>query len=347
MNRRDLLKALAMIPFGAASALGQRRQTSRAARIIKPKRLRAGDTVAIIAPSSGVSPETFDKAVQKIQSLGFKTKEGANARKINGFLAGADAERLADLHAAFADRTVDAVFCVRGGYGASRLLPKINFGLIRRNPKIFVGFSDITALHLAISQRTGLVTFHGAGAASINSDYTQKHLFDVLMNPVSRYKIETSAYNTEQEENTYKMQIVRAGKSSGRLIGGNLSLLAALSGTNFGLKQLRGKILFIEDVNERPYRLDRMLTQLRQSADFRGVSGIAVGICDGCDVPRDDINTQTAADVFKERLSDLGVPVIYGLSFGHIREQFTLPVGIRAEMNTEDASITLLERTVI
>lgn len=347
MNRRDLLKALTMLPLGAANIFGQRRQTLKSARIIKPKRLRAGDTVAIIAPSSGVSPESFDKAVQKIQSLGFKTKEGANARKINGFLAGTDADRLADLHSAFADREVDAVFCVRGGYGASRLLPKINYSLIRRNPKILVGFSDITALHLAISQRTGLVTFHGAGAASINSDYTQKHLLDVLMNPAAEYKIEASAFNQTKEENTYKLQTIREGKTSGRLIGGNLSLLAALSGTTFGLKHLRGKLLFIEDVNERPYRLDRMLTQLRQSADFRGVAGIAVGICDGCDVPRDDINTQTAADVFKERLSDLGVPVIYGLSFGHIREQFTLPVGIRAEMNTADSSLTLLESAVI
>lgn len=338
---------MAMIPLGAASIFGQRRQALRAPRIIKPKRLRAGDTVAIVAPSSGVSQETFDRAVQKMQSLGFKTKEGANARKINGFLAGTDAERLQDLHAAFADKTVDAIFCVRGGYGASRLLAKIDYNLIRRNPKIFVGFSDITALHLAIAQRTGLVTFHGAGAASINSDYTQKHLLDVLMNPAPRYKIESSAFNQTKEENTYKIRLIRAGKTSGRLIGGNLSLLAALSGTNYGLKSLRGKLLFIEDVNERPYRLDRMLTQLRQSADFRGVSGIAVGICDGCDVPRDDIDTQTAADVFKERLGDLGVPVIYGLSFGHIREQFTLPVGIRAEMNTADASITLLETAVI
>ena len=336
-----------MVPLGAASLFGQKRQTLKTARIIKPKRLREGDTVAIIAPSSGVSEGTFDKAVAKMQELGFKTKEGKNARKIKGFLAGTDTERIADLHAAFSDREVDAVFCVRGGYGASRLLPKINYDLIRRNPKIFVGFSDITALHLAIFQKTGLVTFHGAGAASINSDYTQKHLLDVLMNPVPRYKIDSSAFNSTQEENTYKTEIIRTGKTSGRLIGGNLSLLAALSGTGFGLKSLRGNILFVEDVNERPYRLDRMLTQLRQSVDFRGIAGIAVGICDGCDVPNDEIDTQTAADVFKERLSDLGVPVIYGLSFGHIREQFTLPVGIRAEMNTQDSSITLLESAVI
>lgn len=335
-----------MIPFGAAAIFGQR-QASRARRMIKPKRLRAGDTVAVIAPSSGVSAETFDRAVQKMQSLGFRTKEGANARKIDGFLAGTDAERLADLHRTFADKEIDAVFSVRGGYGASRLLPKVDYNLIRRNPKIFVGFSDITALHLAISQNTGLVTFHGAGAASINSEYTEKHLFDVLMNPVARYKIESSAFNQAREEDTYKTRIIRAGRSSGRLVGGNLSLLAALAGTPFGLKSLRGKLLFIEDVNERPYRLDRMLTQLRQSADFRGVSGVAVGICDGCDAPRGDTDTPTAADVFKERLGDLGIPVIYGLSFGHIREQFCLPVGISAEINTTDLSITLLEPAVL
>lgn len=347
MKRRDLLKAVAMIPLGAASVLGQR-LSARAPRIIKPKRLRQGDTVAIIAPSSGVSRETFEKAVRKIEESGFRVKEGRNARKSNGFLAGTDAERLEDLHTAFADKTVDAVWCVRGGYGASRLLPNIDFELIRKNPKIFVGFSDVTALHLAISQKTGLVTFHGAGAASINSDYTQKHLLDVLTNPVSRYRIESSAYNTIQEAETYKTEIIRAGRSNGRLIGGNLSLIAALAGTKFGLKSLRGKLLFLEDVNEQPYKLDRMLTQLRQSADFRGISGVAVGICDGCDTAKDGLNpTQTAAQVFAERLSDLGVPVIYGLSFGHIREQFTLPVGIRSEINTADSSITLLESAVI
>ncbi len=345
MKRRDLLKAAATLPLLAQMIFSQKRRPASGAKIVKPKRLKTGDTVAVIAPSSGVSAEEFDKAVQNLDELGLQTKVGRNARRISGFLAGTDQERLDDLHRAFADKTAKAVWCVRGGYGASRFLPGLNFNLIRKNPKIFVGYSDITALHTAIHQNTGLVTFHGPVAASNFSEYTKNHAVNVLMNPFAPYKIELAPDHTAKTSNLFKTEIITGGRCRGALVGGNLSLLTAVAGTPFALRNVRGKILFIEDVGEQPYRVDRMLTQLRQSMDLRSLAGIALGVFEDCN-PADE-NSQSLINVLKDRLGDLGIPVIYGLSFGHIRDQFTLPIGIRAELDTETATMTFLETAVI
>ena len=344
MKRRELLAGLATFPFLAQSVLSETRSSSGNKKIIKPKRIAKGDTIGIIAPASGLSAEDFDKALQNMADLGFKTKVGKNARNINGFLAGTDKERLDDLHWAFSDKEIDAVWCVRGGYGVSRLLPNVNFGLIKKNPKIFIGYSDITALHLAIFQNTGLVTFHGLVAASTFSDYSKNHVVNVLMNPSAPYKIELSPDNVAKESNLFKTEAITKGKCRGKLIGGNLSLLTALAGTPFALRNMKGKILFIEDVGEQPYRVDRMLTQLRQSVDLHSLAGIALGVFEDCNPKNND--SQSLIDVVKDRLGDLRIPVIYGLSFGHIRDQFTLPVGIEAELDTENATITCLETGV-
>lgn len=344
MKRRDILKGLAAVSFLGSPVFGKIRRNEKH-KIIKPKRLKTGDTVAVIAPASGLSRESFDNALKNLESLGLKTKVGKSARGNRGFLAATDKERLDDLHWAFSDKEISAVWCVRGGYGAGRLLPDIDYNLIRKNPKILIGYSDITAFHLAISNNTGLVTFHGPVAASELSDYTKKHVTNVLMNPSAPYKIELSEYNKANASNLFKTETIVGGKCRGKLIGGNLSLLSALAGTPFALANLKGKILFIEDVGEQPYRIDRMLTQLRQSADLRSLAGIALGIFEDCNPRTKD--TQTLLDVVKDRLGDLGIPVIYGLSFGHIRDQFTLPVGIEAELDTTNATMTLLETSVI
>ena len=345
MKRRELLKGLATLPFLAQSVLSENRNSSSNKKIIKPKRLSKGDTVGVIAPASSLSAEDFDKALQNLADLGFKTKIGKYARGKNGFLAGTDKERLDDLHWAFADKEISAVWCVRGGYGVSRILPDVDYDLIRKNPKIFIGYSDITALHTAIFQNTGLVTFHGPVAASTFSDYSKTHVAGVLMNPSAPYKIELSPDNVAKESNLFKTEVITKGKTRGKLIGGNLSLLSALAGTPFGLKNLKGKIFFIEDVGEQPYRIDRMLTQLRQSVDLRQLAGIALGIFEDCNPKTTD--TQSLIEVIKDRLGDLGIPVIYGLSFGHIRDQFTLPIGIEAELDTENATMIFLETGVI
>ena len=345
MKRRNFLRSAAAVSLLTPTAFGKGQKIARPIKIIKPKRLRPGDTIAVIAPASGIEPENFEKALQNLADLGFKTKAGINARRRAGFLAGTDKERTDDLHRAFADKTVDGIWCVRGGYGATRILPAVDFNLIRRNPKIFVGYSDITALHTAIFQNTGLVTFHGPVAASSFSDYTKNHLVNVLMNPSASYKIESAPENAANESELYKTATITPGKCRGTLIGGNLSLLTAVAGTPFALRATRGKILFIEDVREAPYRVDRMLTQLRESLNLSALAGIALGVFADSN-PKDEISP-SLLDVVKDRLGDLGIPVVYGLSFGHIHDQFTLPVGIRAELDADAATINLLESGVI
>ena len=342
MKRRNLFKGLVLLPLFARTIFSQR---SANPKIVRPKRLKKGDTVGIIAPSSGVSKEEFDKALQNMGDLGFKTKTGKYATAVNGFLAGTDAERLEDLHWAFSDKEIDAVWCVRGGYGLSRILPEIDYALIKRNPKVFIGYSDITALHMAIHQNAGLVTFHGPVAASTYSEYTKKHVINALMDAVVPDKIELSPDNVAKDTLAFKTQVIIKGTARGKLIGGNLSLLTALAGTPYALRNIKGKILFTEDVGERPYRIDRMFTQLKQSVDLKELAGIALGVFEGCDAPDD--KSQTVIDVVKDQLGSLGIPVIYGLSFGHIRDQFTLPIGVEAEMDTEKATVTLLEAGVI
>lgn len=342
MKRREILKGLAMLPFLAQPVLSRKLTKPK---ITKPKRLAKGDTIGVIAPASSLSAEDFNKALQNLADLGFKTKVGKYARGKKGFLAGTDKERLEDVHWAFRDTEVDAVWCVRGGYGVSRLLPDVDFKLIKNNPKIFIGYSDITALHTAIYQNCGLVTFHGPVAASYPSDYTKNHVLNVLTNPSAPYKIELSPDNVAKESNLFKTEVITKGKTRGKIIGGNLSLLSALAGTPFGLRNTKGKLLFVEDVGEQPYRIDRMLTQLRQSIDMRQLAGIVLGIFEDCNPKTTD--TQSLMDVLKDRLGDLGIPVIYGLSFGHIRDQFTLPIGIEAELDTENATMTFLETGVV
>jgi muramoyltetrapeptide carboxypeptidase len=303
-----------------------------------------GDTVGMIAPSSGINDAEFARALQNMADLGLKVKIGKFARSVNGFIAGTDKERLEDLHWAFKDKEIKAVWCVRGGYGATRFLPDIDYSLIKKNPKILIGYSDITALHTAINQITGLVTFHGPVATSTFSDYAKNHLVNTLMNPSAPYKVELSPVNAAKEGPEFKTRDIANGKCRGKLIGGNLSLLTAMAGTPFALKSTKGRILFIEDVGERPYRLDRMFVQLKQSIDLRELAGIALGVFRECDPP--DNISQTVFDVVQDHLGSLGIPVIYGLSFGHIRDQFTLPVGIEAELATANATITFLESGV-
>ncbi len=346
MKRRDALKAIALVPFMIQPILGSDPQfRTRRKKIIKPRRLLKGDTIGVIAPSSGVSGQTFDEALQNLEDLGFKTKVGKYARGGRGFLSGTDNERLHDLHWAFKTREIKAVWCMRGGYGASRLLPKIDYKLIKKNPKILVGFSDITALHIAIFRKTGLVTFHGPVGTSNFTDYTKTQLLNTLMRPTKRYEVKLPDVPEGGNPELYKTRVITPGKCTGRLIGGNLSLLSAMTGTPYGLRKVKGKILFIEDVSEAPYRIDRMLTQMRQSINMRVLAGIAIGVFTRYESEPGQ-PSQSLMEVLSERLGGLGIPVIYGLSFGHIRNQITIPIGVKAELDTHKSTITLLETGV-
>lgn len=346
MNRRDILKGMAAIPLLAYAGFGQSAKTSK---VIKPKGIKPGNTVGIVAPSSAVPNNGFERAVQNIADLGFKIKLGKYVSGRHRFFSGTDEQRLHDLHWAFNDPEVDGIWCLRGGSGAPRLLPNVNFNVIKKNPKVFIGYSDITALHTAIFQRTGLITFHGPVTTSEYSDYTKKHVLSVITKFDGTYKIEPSAFNIERsaEAELFKSEVITKGKARGRLIGGNLTLLAALAGTPYALKDVKGKILFIEDINEAPYKVDRLLTQLRQSVDMKQLAGVACGVFDVSNHRPGDDPSQSMTAAIKDRLGDLGIPVIYGMSFGHIRDQFTLPVGVNAELDTDNGTLTLLESAVV
>jgi muramoyltetrapeptide carboxypeptidase len=347
MERRDILRGAATLPFLSLNTTENvDNQAVKQKKIIKPKRLKQGDTLGVIAPSSALPPHVFEKAIKNLEGLGFKLKMGKHCQKSNGYLAGTDAERLEDFHWAFSDPEVDGVWCLRGGYGATRLLPNIDFKLIKKHPKILIGYSDITALNIAVFQETGLVTFHGPVGTSDYNDYTKGHVLNTLMNPTPQYKIELSTENQAKESNLFKKEVITAGKCRGQLIGGNLTLLSAMAGTPYGMKDLKGKILFMEDIDERPYRIDRMLVQLMQNHNFKELAGIALGVFEGCN-PQKDENSLTLMACFKDLLGGLGIPVFYGLSFGHISNQFTLPVGIEAALDTEGGTLTLLEAGVL
>jgi muramoyltetrapeptide carboxypeptidase len=355
MKRRTILRGLPFMPFlnekifahnSSQPIVNQELIDCKKMKTIKPKRLKAGDTLGVIAPASAIPEHVIEKALENLTNLGFNLKLGKNVRASNGYLAGTDEQRVEDLHWAFSDPEVDAVWCIRGGYGATRILPMIDFKIIKKNPKIFIGYSDITALHVAIFQKTGLITFHGPVGTSDYTEFTKPNVWDLLTKGAPQYFLKHSTENLKNESNLFKPEVITAGKCQGQLIGGNLSLLSAMDGTPYALKNLKGKILFMEDIDERPYRVDRMLTQMLQAHDFKQLAGIALGVFDGCN-PKVDENSLTLMECFKDRLGNLGIPVMYGLSFGHIKNQYTLPVGIEAIFDTADGTITLLEAAVL
>lgn len=352
MQRRSFTKKI-LLSLALASGISTTGSAKpNLAKKKKPKRLKKGDTIGLISPASYIGDEGLEKAVTNLESLGFKVKMGAHIRKLHGYIAGTDQERLQDLHNMFADPTIDGIWCVRGGYGSARLLPLIDYTLIKNNPKVLIGYSDITALLKGIHTKTGLICFHGPVGASELTDFTREQLIAVLMEgraphiiSIPEKEIEEVPEGEEKEaDNSFEPFLIKPGKVSGTLAGGNLSLLAAITGTEYEL-DVNGKLLFIEDVGEKPYRIDRMLTQLRQAYPLHKAAGIALGVFADCEANVDD-KSLTLRETLAGQLSGLEMPVLYGLPFGHIKDHCTLPVGIEAEMDTERRTITLLESAV-
>lgn len=314
--------------------------------IIKPQRLLPGDKVGLITPGSYIPDTGYEKAINNLTQLGLQVVPGKYVREKRGFTAGTDAQRLEDLHTFFEDPSIKAVWCARGGYGCSRLLPLINYELIKNNPKIIIGYSDITALLQAIFLQTGLVGFHGPVAGATWTPYTIQHikgiLFDSFTNP---YVIRLADEELTPEKEHFKPYSINPGTVTGRLMGGNVSLLAALAGTPFAF-DATDKLLFMEDIDERPYSLDRMFTQLRQSANLHKAKGLILGVFEGCN-PKKEEESLSLKETISDRLSDLNIPAVYGLSFGHVPNNFTLPVGIMAELDTENKTLTYLESPTI
>jgi muramoyltetrapeptide carboxypeptidase len=312
-----------------------------------PDRLNPGDTIGIIAPASAPpDPKNIDRSVAALEGLGFKAKLAANVRKRWGFLAGSDRERASDLMKMFTDRKVKAIICVRGGYGTARLLPLLDYRNIAANPKAFIGYSDITSLHCAFLVKCNLVSFHGP---MLNSDFVKAGFPDFTLQSFLRTLTRPSAPGSICDGYKKKsVTILRRGVASGPLMGGNITLLCASLGTPYQ-PPFKGRILFFEDLDEVPYRFDRMLTQLLNAGLLQQVAGIAIGINAGCKDPKTKNSKeyrQTLEDVFKERLLPLKVPVVAGLPFGHVPINATLPVGVRVTLDANRGDLLITEPAV-
>ncbi len=345
MKRRQFSKQLSIGTLATLASTGMWGNTPGKKKKIKPKRLKKGDVIGLITPGSYIGDEALEKAVSNLESMGFQVKMGQHIRSERGFTAGTDTERLTDLHAMFADEEVAGIWCARGGYGCTRLLPMIDYKLIQKNPKALIGYSDITALLNAIYLKTGLVGFHGPVGASDFTEYNKTQLEALLLHPQANHIIKMAPDDPTQTDEAFKPEIVHPGIAQGTLVGGNLSLLAAMAGTSYA-PDLKGKLLFIEDIGEKPYRLDRMLTQMRQAHDLSQVAGIILGVFADCQ-PDEDDRSLSLMETLHDRLDDLNVPTIYGFSFGHIKDQCTFPVGITAKLDTLQKTVTLLEAAVV
>lgn len=333
-------------PAWAAAAQGKGKRMQQQHPLIKPARLRQGDLVAIIAPGGFTDEDAIAKAQRNIESLGLRASLGANIRAVHGNYAGTVQQRLDDLHAAFRDPDVKAVWAIRGGSGCISLLALLDYGLIRRNPKVLIGYSDITALHLAILRQTGLVTFHGPVASSTFSDYTVTQLQNVLMTPQEQYTIPMALDNHRraQTQPNFAIRTVHGGQATGRLTGGNLCMVSALAGTPYAA-DFREHILFLEEINEVPYRIDRMLCQLDLAVGFKHAAALMLGIFEHCEAAEGD-TALTLDETLDQHLQPLQVPAVSGYSFGHIRHQFTIPMGILATLDADRQTLTLLEAAV-
>ncbi len=335
MKRRSFLAAA---PAAAALALEQ-------PALVKPRVLRPGDTVGLVTPSTYVSdPDRLWLARRTIEELGLRCKTGRSVGRREGYLGGTIRERVEDLHAMFADPEVKAVFCMRGGYGAAMLLDSLDYALIRKNPKVFLGYSDITALHLGIHRLTGLVTFHGPVVLSGLSEWTLEHFRRALFEtkPLGRL---SNPPEPRPIRPRHPWRAVRPGRARGPLIGGNLTLISTTLGTPYEI-QTEGRILFLEDVGEEPYSIDRMLTHLRLAGKFRGIRGLVWGECASCR-PREFQpgfeSTFSTGEVVQNILGGLDVPVVTGLVIGHTDDQLTLPLGVEAELDADAGTLTILE----
>ena len=298
--------------------------------LIKPPRLRPGDLIGIISPAGPVDESELKPNLELLESSGFRIHIAPHVYDRHDYLAGDDEARLSDLHAMFRNTEIGAIFCARGGYGTLRLLDKIDYGLIREHPKIIVGYSDITALLMAITKKTGLVTFHGPMVRGLSSlhDSSRESLFKLISSdqPVSFSPIAGNP--------------LISGRAAGLLIGGNLSLICYVVGTPF-LPSLAGCILFIEDKGEPLYRIDRMLTHLSLAGQLKGIRGLIGGEFIECGDP------SAVDDLLNTLVSDLGIPLITGFPVGHGMINLALPLGIPARLDADSMTLSTLEPCVI
>ena len=349
MKRRNFIKTVSAASVAAASVKSNTFATNslyRSKEVIKPSKLKKGDKLALITPGSYISNKEKEKSIENLESLGFEVVYSDKLMLINGYFSGSDKERAEDINEMFEREDIKGIVCARGGYGCARILPYIDYNIIKENPKVLIGYSDVTALFYGIYKKTGLITFHGPVGISTYNDFSKKYFSDVLLNPNEELKFSSS--DSGNNENIYGLTNISSGTARGELVGGNLSIVVSLIGTDYDI-ETKGKIIFLEEYIEEPYRVDRMLTQMMQAGKFDEAAGIALGVFRYCESKEENpsfTNSFTLMEVLKDRLSDLKIPVVYGLSFGHVKDKFTIPFGIRAELDADNFKLKLLEAAV-
>lgn len=312
-------------------------------KIIKPKKLNRGDLIGVIAPSSPINnSEKINNAVKYFEAQGYPVLLGKSVFSERGYLAGDDDLRLNDFHSMFANKEVKAIICLRGGYGAIRFIDKINFKLIRSNPKIFVGFSDITTLQLAILEKAKLITFAGPMISTYfgldeNENFIEEQFWDMITSNKKKRRV--------VNPNSEKYFVLNKGRAEGRLIGGNLTSLIALSGSGF-LPSFDNSILLLEEISEPPYKIDRMFNMLRRQNIIKKAKGIILGRFIDCYEQDSDKKTLTLNEVILDYFANIRKPVIYNVNHGHVNNNITLPIGARCKINTTKGFFEILENVV-
>ncbi|MCT7950356.1 LD-carboxypeptidase [Ancylothrix sp. C2] len=343
-SRRNFLRGFGLTILASTSpALCQTQP------VLKPARLKVGDTVGLINPATFSEPKEIEDLRKTLSQFGLNVKLGKHLFDRYGYLAGRDAERAADVNAMFGDTSVNAILAVQGGWGCNRILPLLDYKLIRGNSKILMGYSDITSLLLAVYSQSGIVTFHGPLGASTWNDFSlgwvRQILFGgeavMLRNPIEG----VSRLDRKKMQPPLRVETITAGKARGKLVGGNLSVLAAMVGSNY-LPSWEGVILFVEDIGEEVYRVDRLLTQLKLAGILNNISGFIFGQCTDCD-PENPLESLSLSQVFLDIIKPLGVPAWYGAAIGHIADKWTVPVGVEVEIDASVGTVQFLEPAVV
>lgn len=316
-------------------------------KTLVPKRLQPGDTIGIISPASAIfESEPYEIAKETFEAMGLKVKFGNFTKSRYGHLAGTDEERANELMDMFKDEEIKAIIALRGGAGSARLLDKLDYRLIKKNPKIFIGYSDITALHLAIHKKTGLVTFHGPVAVSTWNTFAYSHLKKLLFEGEAVLYKNPSDKGDQLAQTKNRIRTITPGTAKGELLGGNLSVLTGIMGSEYFPKNWKGKILYLEDIGEKIYAVDRMMSQLQLGGVLEEIAGFVFGKCSDCDPGGSGYGSLTLEEVIDHYIKPLGIPAFSGAMIGHIDDNATIPNGIEAEIDAEKGTIKLLDPAV-
>ncbi|MGF1491870.1 MAG: LD-carboxypeptidase [Microcoleaceae cyanobacterium] len=347
MRRRRFLKNLGLQiglqglgfqgAFASDSWLSSLNSPNSIPQVLKPPRLQPGDTIGLVSPATSIHKSSLKFINLKLNQVGFRAKAAPHVLDEYGYLAGRDLDRAADINAMFADDSVKAILATTGGWGSNRILPLLDYNLIRQNPKIVLGFSDITGLLLGLYSQCQLISFHGLLGLARWSPPSMAYFQQVLIAG------EKATFRNTAE---IRVQTLTAGRAQGRLVGGNLSVLAGLVGSDY-LPDWNNTILFVEDVGEDVYRVDRLITHLKLAGVLSKLSGFIFAKCTRCLDETDPSPTLTLWQMLEEQIRPLGIPAWYGSMMGHLQNQFIVPIGALVEIDAVQGTIQMLETAVI